>query len=521
MPISPLKSKDINALRSLINTALSHLDHVLPGQAPIHDFVHHNTLHGFQHLPFEEALAAFAALTGIAGYLPEAQFRVLYQQGRISDDDLTAAFAHQPQLRPEQGICQTSDRAITRKELFQIALLFDLEAVSITQFNWQIEEMKALSEIQADVPEPVRRHILAGAGLERDAVRSLWETILSKLELQPASLHPENLLDLSLEQAEDWFAHYAHPADAESASVHQQMQRQASAELDALLAQLGDSMTLRGFIQALTGIDILDWVRPQLIRLCASGLDEGIAPWPLPERSRLGLYGAWRASARYDANPFLHELPDWQDIMAELPEDATDAIILQLSHLDIPQARWAGYLQRLALELPGWSGLINWRQQHPHYHDGNAAVIKLADYLAIRLTLDRLWLNQVCRETWLIEARLGRLKSYFDKNLSEFMVRSWLYRGDLPEYLTQKAQALTLLASSERHERSHWRQLADLLWTWQCSPVAEQQNRQATSFSAYDSGWRLFRLCQHLGLNAAHLQHPAKAGFGADADSAG
>lgn len=53
------------------------------------------------------------------------------------------------------------------------------------------------------------------------------------------------------------------------------LQQDASLALDELLSHWGDSITLRGFILILSGVDILDSVRPQLIRICASALDEG------------------------------------------------------------------------------------------------------------------------------------------------------------------------------------------------------------------------------------------------------
>ena len=90
------------AARHRAAAAIAHLDHLLPGQAPILNFVHHNTLHGYQHLPFDEALAAARRNTGTFGYLKESEFRTLYQAGRISDTDLQVALAERPELAADQ-----------------------------------------------------------------------------------------------------------------------------------------------------------------------------------------------------------------------------------------------------------------------------------------------------------------------------------------------------------------------------------------------------------------------------------
>jgi uncharacterized protein len=489
--------------RDLIVKALAHLDHVLPAQAPIQDFVHHNTLHGYQHLPFEEALAESEKLTGISAYLPENQSRAFYWQGRINDDDLAAALSQNSCLKAEEVVCRLEDKVIHRKDIHRVAMLYDLPIISISQLNWQIEEMAALDTVQPDVPDALRKKMLALGKDSQNPIRQLWESLCNQLELKSEALHPENMLDLSLEQIEHWL-----DESCETTPVHLHTRELATTVLQQFFAQIGDGISLRSFVLAMSGIDILEFVRPQLIRMCASALDEGVAAWRLPDCGQLGLYGVWRKIARFDTYPFLHELPDWPQIMAEMPEDAIDNIILQLEYLELPKAKWEGYLCRLALELPGWSGMINWRQTHPNYQTTNNLIPALADYLAIRLTLDRLWLNQVCRNIWKIEAKQGALQNYFNKNLSEFVVRKYLYQGLLPEYLTQQAELLTIRAGSERQCRPEWQHLADMIYTWQSSPMAEKPSENTVNNTA----WRLFRLCQHLGLNAHHVQQMVKPG---------
>lgn len=68
-----------------LNHVIHELGHFLPAQAPLKDFVHHNTLHAFQHLPFHKALQTAAENFGYKTYLSIESFRDLYAKDKIND----------------------------------------------------------------------------------------------------------------------------------------------------------------------------------------------------------------------------------------------------------------------------------------------------------------------------------------------------------------------------------------------------------------------------------------------------
>jgi len=64
---------------------LKKLKHFLPAQAPLKDFVHHNTLHAFQNLDFYEALRKSAVIFGNRTTLSLHVFKEKYKNGEITD----------------------------------------------------------------------------------------------------------------------------------------------------------------------------------------------------------------------------------------------------------------------------------------------------------------------------------------------------------------------------------------------------------------------------------------------------
>ncbi|HRZ24872.1 MAG TPA: Na-translocating system protein MpsB, partial [Candidatus Contendobacter sp.] len=421
--------------RQIIEQTVAHLDHVLPGQAPILNFVHHNTLHGYQHLPFEEALAAAERLTGIRAYWPEDEFRKQYRAGRITDADLTAVLAERAEVRAGAVLVRAGEREIGRGEVFRISLVHGADALTPSQLVWRMEELDATHRFQDDVPATARQRLLEtaardGMKSERDAVEDLWRACLESFQLPADGLHPEELVDLQLNLAKSLLARFKAQGAGEEQEpgVHQHMRAEAGALVERLFADVSAGSTLRGLLRTLTGQDVLDRVRPILIRLCAAHLDEGLAAWRLPDRTE-GLYPAWRRLAGSDLAWTFAGLSGWRAALARWPDDPMEAISAELRRLGLPESRWEGYLTRLALELPGWSGMMNWRQQHPHYPANRETPVALADYLAVRLCLDGLWIESLCRETWGLEGTLPALRAYFIARPAEALVRYALHEG--------------------------------------------------------------------------------------------
>ena len=453
---------------------IAHLDHVLPSQAPIRDFVHHNTLHGYQHLPFDQALAAARRELGISGYWPADRFRAEHAAGRISLDDLEAVLD-----AARNDIDVDVAPGVTRRAVWRAGLRFDCATPSPARLRWALDEAESLVRVPADIAAESRRW---RHGAREGELPALWQTARSLVETLPALAHDDGI--------RDW------------------------AGLVALLGVGGECRgTLRDLILTLSGEDILEQVRADLLRHCAAHLDHGLAAWHNPRRAQ-GFYAAWRHLVAGDAGWTLTAQADARKRLASLPDDPVETIGNELARIGLPEPAWEAYLRHLALQLPGWSGMFLWRDRHPGY-GGLPAPVSMTDYLAVRLVLENLAADATAHRIWGTPAQLAALEAYFCGSAQtedhaahgvELRLRLACHHGELPESLASRVQQMEAPGERPEESRAAWAALAS------AAAEAEQEHRRALHDADAARAWPLFRLALLLGLDAPGLQALGTAG---------
>ncbi len=73
---------------------LHELKHYLPSQQALKDFIHHNSLHAFQHMKFYDAIFKASRIFGFQVHLQLSEYREMYKTGRIREDVLQMVIAN-------------------------------------------------------------------------------------------------------------------------------------------------------------------------------------------------------------------------------------------------------------------------------------------------------------------------------------------------------------------------------------------------------------------------------------------
>ena len=509
-------------LRSHVVTA----GKILPPKGPIHAFVAQNPLQGLEHLHFDRALREARRLLGGRGYLPNEAFRRIYANGRITRDDLVRALEAQVPHLLDRPPIEVRGRRITARDVCLAQLLHGIDPLQHGTLRWQIVQAKATGRFRQDLPPETRASLLdrgwqepqqqGQQELEAHVVSTLWAAVLATFGLD-GTVPMEELEG----RAEEALLHrvLAVARDGGMTLPRADLVQRAREALERDLRLIGPEWTLGDFCQRLTGARLTGSINDQMIKWCGPFLDEGLAGWPMPDRE-LGFYDAWRKLAERDHIFMFLGVRDSAQRIRQLPHHPEDAVILTLRAMDIPEEHWTDYLSLHLAALPGWAGLVKWREAHSDYEMQERFPIDLTQYLAVRLFHERELVTTLCRKEWGIDGTVPALHRYFRAHSDEYFARSQIAAGDLPDALAsgvvrtakgtialnwdvftdpaygdmQRAKGLSL--------SDQWIRFAEMLYVYR---QGEGPGHDPVHTICYEV-WPLFQLAQLLGLSAGDIR---------------
>jgi uncharacterized protein YbcC (UPF0753/DUF2309 family) len=363
-PVSTLPHSTVPA--HTLTRIIDSLADLLPAQGPISIFIHHNTLHAFEHLPFEDAVEQAGERLGCEPFLAEERYRDKLASGRILAKDVDVLLAEQLGVN---GV-NTVAHAVTRLDLWRAIVLHGIPAAEGRELLWILDETPVLSRFRTDLPASARGSLAAliepgdPAREEPVIVRHLWNACLAAVRRadDPPMVLPEATL------------------------------------------------RHRDLLQIVHGIDTDSWIHPPLIRFVAGYLDQGLAHWGMPSGAKnlyqcfLELYNTRLASL---CGPWAHAL---QPLIANdraANRDELSSIARSLDELGVAECEWHDYLAATLLALRGWAGMVRQIETRPDRVPARDVPVTLVAFLAVCLLFERAALSHAGQQLSIGESLAG------------------------------------------------------------------------------------------------------------------
>lgn len=430
---------DRHTALDLLREAIDHASHLLPAQGPITVFIHHNTLHAFEELPFGEAVKEAAHVFGCHPYLSEDQYRDALRRGRIR-------FAHLRQVL-ERDLGERATEPIpcfgTRLKL-QLAMLEDpLRIGPSEELVWHVAEEDALRKIRPEVSGGVRARLIAetrrwvmrdlrgggdpGSGVSQLVRRSVQSPHSVNELLERFGAGIENWSD------DDW--------EGFTLQALWRVCCDGVRDLPAFCAPASPPVRHRDLLLEATGVDPDLLVNGLLIRFVGAFLDQGLASSEMPLRDE-GFFGAFctiygqpLGSPDRWLRGLAHELNRFQSRQISPLESVRESLQL----LGVPPDDWRKFIASTLLALRGWGGMVNQIEQRGDRAVHPVPAGSLVEFLAIRLLLDRYAAAHVARSELNLAGPLKELRETMLARLDSPAQPSMEQRAFLVYKLAQSA----------------------------------------------------------------------------------
>ena len=399
----------------ILQHAIDHAAHLLPAQGPITVFIHHNTLHAFEDLPFDQAVEHGSKVFGCQPYLPEERYREALATGRIRFDDLLMVIEDDLQLKAVEGIA----RLVSRLDLRLAMLQYPLRGGPTEEIRWFIAQTDALRRVSPDTSVAARRKLIGET--RRWVMRDLRTRPEGRTNgAKSANGRPDWLAELLEQFGESRIESWGETTwEAFTLEALWQVCRDGVRDVPDFRARNGPPIRHRELFLRVAGVDTDQTVNPVLIRFCAAFVDQGVAHWSLPEREK-GFFHAFASLYRKRGNSperwfrgLSAELARLQDSRASTLESICES----LAALGVPGTEWEAFIAETFLALRGWGGII----QHIETRGDRVAhpipAGSLADFLAVRLLLERFALIDAARESLSYFGPLASLRDELRRRL--------------------------------------------------------------------------------------------------------